>query len=164
MEHTALTSSHTISVEPTNQKKRRPLKNLPPDRFQPKMTFIWLTILAAVFAVYYYFGQNRMTMVADLKIQQVVDLTTKGEVTKGEIRDEGAGLMIIRGETKDPIEADGVKTTHFNAMGRLTDSSLAILQKSEKFDEPPAQTFMMNIISAIAVPLLIIGVLYFIFV
>jgi cell division protease FtsH len=155
-----------MSVEPTNQKKRRPLKNLPPDRFQPKMTFIWLTILAAVFAVYYYFGQNRLPMVADLKIQQVIELTTKGQVSKGVIRDEGAGLAVISGETTVPIEVDGVKTpvTHFNAMGRLTDSSLAILQKSEKFDEPPAQTLMTQILGSVLPFLIVIGLLYFLFV
>jgi len=29
-----------------NNKKRRSLKNLPPDRFQPKMLVIWLVYLA----------------------------------------------------------------------------------------------------------------------
>jgi cell division protease FtsH len=155
-----------MPVEPTNQKKRRPLKNLPPDRFQPKMTVIWLTILAAVFAVYYYFGQNRMTPVADLKIQQVIDLTTQHKISKGVIRDEGAGLAVISGETTEPIEIDGVRTTmtHFNAMGRLTDSSLATLQKSEKFDEPPAQTLMTQIIGSVLPFLIVIGLLYFLFV
>jgi cell division protease FtsH len=152
-------------VEPNNQKKRRPLKNLPPDRFQPKMTFIWLTILAAVFAVYFYFGQNRMTTVAELKIQQVVELTMKGQISKGVIRDEGAGLAVISGETTVPIEAEGgVKTIHFNAMGRLTDSNLTILQKSEKFEEPPAQTLMTQIIGSVLPFLIIIGLLYFLFV
>jgi cell division protease FtsH len=128
------------------------------------MTFIWLTILAAVFAVYYYFGQSHMTAVADLKIQQVVDLTTQSKISKGVIRDEGSGLAVISGETTEPIEADGVKTTHFNAMGRLTDSSLSILQKSEKFDEPPAQTLMTQIIGSVLPFLIVIGLLYFLFV
>ncbi|HXB01353.1 MAG TPA: ATP-dependent zinc metalloprotease FtsH [Opitutaceae bacterium] len=128
------------------------------------MTFIWLTILAAVFAVYYYFGQNRMTMVADLKIQQVVDLTTQHKISKGVIRDEGSGLAVISGETTEPIEADGVKTTHFSAMGRLTDKSLAALQESEKFDEPPAQTLMTQIIGSVLPFLIVIGLLYFLFV
>jgi cell division protease FtsH len=153
-----------MAVEPNNQKKRRPLKNLPPDRFQPKMTFIWLTILAAVFGVYYYFGQSHMTMVADLKIQQVVDLTTAHKISKGVIRDEGSGLAVISGETTEPIDADGVKTTHFNAMGRLTDKSLSILQESEKFDEPPAQTLMTQIIGSVLPFLIVIGLLYFLFV
>jgi cell division protease FtsH len=150
-----------MSVEPNNQKKRRPLKNLPPERFQPKMMFIWLTILAAGFAVY-YFGQNRATMVKELKIQEVINLTADGKISKGIIRDEGAGLAVISGETKDAIlDVDGVKTTRFNAMGRLTDSSLAILQKSEKFDEPPAQTLMTTIISSLGFPLIFLAVVYF---
>ena len=31
-----------------NDKKRRPLKNIPPDRFQPKVLLIWVAIVAAV--------------------------------------------------------------------------------------------------------------------
>jgi cell division protease FtsH len=153
-----------MPVEPNNQKKRRPLKNLPPERFQPKMMIIWLAILAAVLAVY-YFGQNHTTTLAELKIQQVVDLTAQGKISKGVIRDEGSGLALITGDTAEPIlNVDGVKTNHFSALGRLTDASLAVLQKSEKFDEPPAQTMMTQIIGAVAVPLIIIGALYFIFV
>src|ERR1700704_2579214 len=34
--------------DPENKKSRRPLKNLPPDRFQPKMWFFWLALVGAV--------------------------------------------------------------------------------------------------------------------
>ena len=34
-----------------NEKKRRPLKSLPPERFQPKVLVIWLSIAAAVMAL-----------------------------------------------------------------------------------------------------------------
>jgi len=129
------------------------------------MTFIWLTILAAVFTVYYYFGQGHMMPVAELKIQQVVDLTAKGEVTKGVIRDEGSGLQVVMGETKDPVTDDeGVKSTQFSAMGRLTESSLSVLQKSLKFKEPPAQTLLTQIIGSVLPFLIVIGLLYFLFV
>jgi cell division protease FtsH len=37
-----------------NKKSRRPLKNLPPDRFQPKMLIFWLALVAAVLALLYY--------------------------------------------------------------------------------------------------------------
>src|SRR5687768_4452956 len=40
--------------ESDNKKSRRPLKNLPPDRFQPKMLIFWLALVAAVLALLYY--------------------------------------------------------------------------------------------------------------
>src|SRR4051794_26862347 len=39
--------------EADNKKTRRPLKNLPPDRFQPKMLIFWLALVAAVLALLY---------------------------------------------------------------------------------------------------------------
>src|SRR5580704_16847536 len=99
-----------MPVEPNNQKKRRPLKNLPPERFQPKMWIIWFTIIAAVLGLL-VFSQSRSPMVKDLKIQEVVDYTAEGKISKGVISDEGQGLAVITGETKDTIlDADGVRT------------------------------------------------------
>ena len=34
-----------------NKTKRRPLKNLPPDRFQPKVWLIWLAIISILILV-----------------------------------------------------------------------------------------------------------------
>jgi cell division protease FtsH len=150
-------------VEPTNQKKRRPLKNLPPERFQPKMLIIWLTIIAALLSIW-YFGQNHAMTVAELPIQRVVELTAQGKISKGVIRDEGSGLVLLAGDTTEPLSnTDGSKTTHFSSMGRLTDASLAVLQKSEKFEEPPATTFLTQLIGTVGVPLIVIGLLYFLF-
>ncbi len=129
------------------------------------MTVIWLTILAAVLTFYYYFGQNHMTEVADLKvIQKVVDLTNEGKVSSGVIRDEGSSLALITGETTEPIEVDGVKTTRFNSMGRLGDSSHEILEKSGKFQDQPAQTLVTQIIGTVMPFIILIGLLYFLFV
>ncbi|HTQ31136.1 MAG TPA: ATP-dependent zinc metalloprotease FtsH, partial [Opitutaceae bacterium] len=149
--------------EPDNKRKRRPLKNLPPERFQPKMMIIWLALVAAVLVVYYW-GQGHMTPVAELRIQQVLDLTTANKVSKGTIRIDGTGLSQITGESTEPIDADGTKTKYFHCSAHLTDPDLAILQKSEKFDEPPATTLMMQIIGQVLPFLIVIGLLYFLFV
>jgi len=128
------------------------------------MFIIWLTIIAAL-ALLWYYGQNRTNLPAEMPIQKVVELAAQGKVSKGVINDEGAGLVLLTGDTTEPnLNPDGAKTTHFRAMGRLTDASLAILQKSEKFDEPPATTFLMQLFATVGVPLLIIGLLYFLFV
>src|SRR5579884_1301614 len=152
-----------MPVEPDNKKKRRPLKNLPPERFQPKMMLIWLALVAAVLVVYYW-GQGHMTPVAEFKIQQVVDYTLQGKVSKGTIRSDSSGLSIIQGELNEPIDVEGTKTKYFHAQGKLIDANYAILQKSEKFEEPPATTLMMQIIGQVLPFLIVIGLLYFLFV
>ncbi len=59
--------------DPKNDTKRRPLKNLPPDRFPLKVSLIWLSILAAVLLLF-YFSPARSVAPANLKIQQVIEM------------------------------------------------------------------------------------------
>jgi len=124
---------------------------------------IWLALVAAVLVVYYW-GQGHMTPVAEFKIQQVVDYTLQGKVSKGTIRSDSSGLSIIQGELNEPIDVEGTKTKYFHAQGKLIDANYAILQKSEKFEEPPATTLMMQIIGQVLPFLIVIGLLYFLFV
>jgi len=70
--------------EPRNDKKRRPLKNLPPERFQPKVILIWMAVVAAMAALV-YFSNGKAQAAANLKIQQIVDFADKGLIAKGEI-------------------------------------------------------------------------------
>src|SRR6185295_4588658 len=58
--------------ESENKKSRRPLKNLPPDRFQPKMLIFWLALVAAVLALLYY-TPGMGTSPEPLTIQDVVE-------------------------------------------------------------------------------------------
>ena len=62
-----------------NEKKRRPIKSLPPDRFQPKVMLIWLAIVGAVLALF-YLNPGKVPAPANLKIDQVVELADKGAV------------------------------------------------------------------------------------
>src|SRR5215218_9122833 len=59
-------------AESDNKKARRPLKNLPPDRFQPKMLIFWLALVAAVLALLYY-TPGMGTTPDTLTIQDVVE-------------------------------------------------------------------------------------------
>jgi len=119
-----------------NDKKRRPLKNIPPERFQPKVLLIWLSIVAAVLALF-WLNPGRPTSPAFLKIQQVMDYADKGEVAEGEIRAEpanGRDWVIISGVMKEPIlTSESGKTKAFHAAGRLTDLNMERLQKSAAF-------------------------------
>ncbi|EIP97034.1 ATP-dependent metalloprotease FtsH [Opitutaceae bacterium TAV1] len=145
--------------------KRRPLKNQPPDRFQPKVLFIWAAILAALFAVV-YFNPGNPKASSELKIQQVVDHAANGDIAKGVIR--GIGWVVVTGEFKDsvaPVSPDGKgKAKAFRAEGTLIDNNLQILQKSQVFEERPATTFWTSFLTNFVPIVLLIGLLYFLFV
>ncbi len=151
-----------------NDTKRRPLKNLPPDRFPMKVSLIWLSILAAVLLLF-YFSPARSVAPAKLKIQEVIELATAGSVESGVIRYDpsyGRNGAVITGKVKEETLniANGGKTNQFRAEGNLTESNLEQLQKTKVFEEPPVSTalsgFLMNFLPII----LIIGLLYFLFV
>src|SRR4051812_50167451 len=67
--------------EPDNKKSRRALKNLPPDRFQPKMLIFWLALVAAVLALLYYTPGMSSTPEI-LMIQDVVERAEAGNVDR----------------------------------------------------------------------------------
>jgi len=153
--------------ENENKTKRRPLKNLPPERFQPKVLLIWLAIVGAVLALF-LLNPSKVKTPAVLNLQRVVELSEGGQVREGIIRPDGAGgrdWVIVSGETTEPIlTTDAGKTAYFRASGRLTDTNLEKLQKSQKFIEQPATTLLTQIASQIIPFLVIIGLLYFLFV
>lgn len=153
--------------EPDNKNKRRPLKNLPPERIQPKVMLIWLSIVAAVLALFFLNPSNGRSF-ASINIQKVVELSESGQIREGIIQRDGAGggdYVIIRGETMEPIlNTETGKTQHFRAYGRLTDANLERLQKSQKFTEPPSTTMLATLATNIIPFVIIIGLLYFLFV
>ena len=92
-----------------NPKKRRSLKNLPPDRFQPKMLVIWLVIVLAAMALL-FFAPGRLTTPASVKIQKVVELAEQGKVKEGVIRPDASGgrdWVVITGETAKESGLEG---------------------------------------------------------
>src|SRR5882724_1311916 len=150
--------------EPENKSKRRPpLKKLPPENFLSKAWLVWLAIIAAVLALLYW-RPDVQTGPANLRIQRVVELAEQGKVHDGVIRSDASGgrdWVMITGESTDLLEGN----THlFRASGRLTDTNLERLQKSQKFNEPPATTLVTQIVSQVVPFLIIIGLLYFLFV
>ena len=147
--------------------RRRPLKNLPPERFQPKVLLIWLAIVAAVLALF-FLNPGKVKAPAQLNLQRVVELAEAGQIREGLIRPDTSGgrdWVVVTGETTESVlTSDAGKTAYFRASGRLTDSNLEKLQKSQKFTEQPATTLLAQIASQIIPFLLIIGLLYFLFV
>ncbi len=150
-----------------NDRKRRPLKNLPPERFQPKVLLIWLSIVAIVLALFCLPG--KMASPANLKIQDVLNRAERNEIVSGEIRRDSSGgkdWTVITGKLATPIEdsATKQKTVEFRASGYVTDTNLERLQKSNVFTEPPQSTVVQSFIMQLIPFILIIGLLYFLFV
>lgn len=149
-----------------NEKKRRPLKNLPPERFQPKVILIWLAVFGALAALIILSKGNNASP-ATLKIQEVVELADKKQIAKGEIRYDGSvarDWVQVVGEVKEPIldGGNGTKTAYFQASGSLTEKTKETLQKA-LFTERPATSLMANLASQIIPFVVIIGLLYFLF-
>jgi cell division protease FtsH len=155
--------------EPENKKKRSPLKNLPPDRFQPKVLLIWVAIAIAAFTLLYW-TPGRLSAPATFKVQQVVELAEQGKIKEGVIRPDASGgrdWAVVTGELKEAVPVtpgSTEKTFKFRAAGRLTDASMERLQKAQVFSEQPATTMWTQIAAQVIPFLLIIGLLYFLFV
>ena len=151
--------------ETDNKSPRRPLKKLPPENFFSKAWLVWLAIIAAVIALL-MLGKDIQNGPDAIKIQRVVELAEQGKIVKGEIRREGSGgrdWVTITGEATEPPTLNS-KSNRFTSSGWLTDANLERLQKSQKFDEPAAQTLVSAILQQVVPFVIIIGLLYFLFV
>jgi cell division protease FtsH len=150
--------------EHDDNKKRRPLKNLPPESFQPKVMLIWLAIIAAIVALF-YLNPAKSAQPAELKIQQVVELAEQGKVLSGNVQPDPSGgrdYYSVAGKLKEPVPS-GTSDT-FVARGRLTDANFERLQRSQVFVEKPATTAMTQLVYNILPFVIVIGLLYFLFV
>ncbi|MFI5336796.1 MAG: ATP-dependent zinc metalloprotease FtsH, partial [Opitutales bacterium] len=153
--------------DPNDNKKRRPLKNLPPESFQPKVLLIWVAIIGAIVALF-YFNPTKTTQPATIKIQQVVEMADNKQIAEGAIRSDssgGPGWSIVSGKTKTAIlPVESGMTDRFVATGKLTENNYERLQKAEVFTETPATTMMQSLLVNTLPFLLVIGLLYFLFV
>ncbi len=156
--------------EPENPKNRRALKNLPPDRFQPKMLLFWLALVAAVAALY-FFSPSLTAPQDSLTVQEVVDRAEAGNIR----HDDPARIAVIRsdpsGGSKDWVTVTGesrpdstAKYRPFHSAGRLTDGMQERLMKTKSFVEQPSTTLFTSIAAQVIPFVIIIGLLYFLFV
>ena len=152
-----------------NKKNRRPLKNLPPDRFQPKMLIFWLALVAAVLALLYY-TPGMSSQPELLTIQDVVERAEAGNVDRdpnhqalirpdpsGGARDWSTIVGWSRRDANSPYKP-------FRAAGRVTEATHERLGKTKIFAEQPTQTLLTSIAAQVIPFVIIIGLLYFLFV
>jgi cell division protease FtsH len=151
-----------------DNRKRRPLKTMPPDGFPLKTGLIWVAIIGAIVALF-LLNPGKAPQPAVLNIQRVVELAHEGKIANGAIRSDATGgrdWSVLTGKTTEPIlqNAAGAATADFTATGRLTDSNLELLQKSKVFVEKPATTAMTQLLYNVLPFVVVIGLLYFLFV
>jgi cell division protease FtsH len=143
-----------------SKKPRRPLKNLPPERFQPKMLFFWLALAAAVVALLMLPNQTGSSP-ESLTIQEVVNREAgKAAVIRSD-PSGGRDWMVIVGQSRKDANAPW---RDFRAAGRVTETTHERLSKSKVFAEQPTQTLLTSIAAQVIPFIIIIGLLYFLFV
>jgi cell division protease FtsH len=149
-----------------NKKSRRPLKSLPPDRFQPKMLIFWLALVAAVLALLYY-TPGMSTQPESLTIQDVVERAESKHIQASPpaiIRPDLTGGRDWHSITGSSRKDESGTFKPFRAAGRVTDENMMRLQKSKLFVEQPTQTLLTTIAAQVIPFVIIIGLLYFLFV
>jgi len=150
-----------------DNKKRRPLKSIPPEGFPIKMILFWVVGIGVLVALL-YLNPGRTQEPTRLKIQQVVELAEQGQVTDGTIRPDATGgrdwSEVTGSISPGTPKNEGTAPKPFIASGRLTDASLERLQKTQAFTEKPATTVLTNLMINILPFVIVIGLLYFLFV
>jgi len=165
--HVARPVKNNLMPDPDDNKRRRPLKNVSPEGFQPKF---WLVIMLGLMAValLVYLNPGRQPAPAELKVQEIVDLAAQGEVQTGAIQNDPSGgrdWYLITGATRQPVlKGSNGPTDRFVARGRLTDTNIELLQKTQLFTEKPAATWVTSLLQGFLPFLIVIGLLYFLFV
>ncbi|MDP3072468.1 MAG: ATP-dependent zinc metalloprotease FtsH [Opitutaceae bacterium] len=154
--------------EPESKKARRPLKTLPPDRFQPKMLLFWLLLVGAVVALLFTTtgtnSQPETLMIRDVVERAEAKNVQLGASVQAIIRPDlsgGRDGYTITGNSRKDADSP---FRPFRASGRITDASMERLQQTKAFVEQPAQTALTNFMMGILPILLVIGLLYFLFV
>jgi cell division protease FtsH len=148
------------------KKPRRQLKNIPPDRFQPKVLIFWIALALAVVSLLFW-SPGITVAPATLTIYEVVTHAENKEIKDGVIQPDntvGKDWDLITGElnTASLTNDRGVKTAFFRASGRVTDANMERLQKF-KFTERPTTTVLAQLAISVLPVLIIIGFLYFLF-
>src|SRR5690625_3771813 len=152
-----------------NKKPKRPLKNTPPERYQPKVLLVWLGILTVI-GVLFMMSAGNQRVEETLTIQQVIEAAEEGRIEKGAvIKSEprgGRDWTVINGYVFMPSSSEGApgERKSFEASGRLTDENVQKLQQTMLFEEKPSSTVMMDILLGVLPFIFIIGLLYFLFV
>jgi cell division protease FtsH len=151
--------------DPKQRGNRKPLKNAPPERFQPRVLLIWLAIFAAIVALW-FFNPGTAGNAEILRIHQVVEAAEAGGISGGVIKSDSSGgkdWAVLSGKIRN-LSGSGAQSIPFRAEGRLTDENFARLQGTGAFAEQRANTLFTQLLFSLLPFVIIIGLLYFLFV
>ncbi|MGJ8640329.1 MAG: ATP-dependent zinc metalloprotease FtsH [Opitutaceae bacterium] len=164
-----------MSSENNNPQKNDSGRNGPPQRFQPKILFIYLLIGAALLTIWFAnpgAGANSR----QLSISELVQAVKAGEIAEGDGFMEpdpsfGRDGYVINGKISNPdlkdtdselVPEDAPPTVGFTSRGRLTEEDFLLVR--EVLKEKRASTALQDVLISLLPFLLIIGLLYFLFV
>ncbi|MCH6255765.1 ATP-dependent zinc metalloprotease FtsH [Puniceicoccaceae bacterium K14] len=151
-------------LEPKSS-NNRPSGKGGPERFQPKVIIIWLSILAVMAILWYQTdtsSASKELLVRDLIQAVEEDRIVSGQIVSGAEWSYYEITGVIR--LDDPSQPAGFAETRFLSRGRLGDEEYSTLQKTGIFKEPRSNTFLSQFFAGIVPFLIIIGILYFLFV
>jgi cell division protease FtsH len=161
-----------MSAQHNTPQNNDPGSNNQPERFKPKVLFIWLVIILAIMALWFAqpgTGGN----VARLSVSELVESVKDGKI------EPGAGVMkpdpslgqdgyVVSGQIINPeygvnLDDENVpEKIRFTAEGRLTEEDFLLIR--EVLKESRRSTALQDILISFLPFLLIIGLLYFLFV
>ena len=144
-------------AESNNDKKRRPLKALPPDGSQHKLLMIWLAIGLALVGLF-WFSPGRMKPTQELTVHdvQVRMRATPPTVEQMTMRPDTTAIGRPVFQITGILKPDDAK---FRASGTLTDATIDELQQFGVKEEPDASIWPGRIITF----LILVGLPIFIY-
>ncbi len=152
-------------------RKNKPLRNGPPERFQPKVLFIWLAILALMFAL---LSTNRgATQHQTLTVSQLMEAAQKGDIESLTVQANADSSQyefsgtLKPSSVQQPAQKDGEKpavvATAFSGNGRLTDASFDKLRGFVPTMKESAPSMWGSVLVSLLPILLIAFLLIFMF-
>ncbi|MEI6862377.1 MAG: ATP-dependent zinc metalloprotease FtsH [Verrucomicrobiota bacterium] len=131
-------------AETNNDKKRRPLKALPPDGFQPKLLLIWLAIGLALGGLL-WFSPGRMKAPQELTVHEVLMKAREHKVEEMTMRPDPSSGGRSTFQVSGVFTGDGGK---FHAAGTMPDTMITELQELGIKEEPDVNIWTSRFITA----------------
>ncbi|MGC6424981.1 MAG: ATP-dependent zinc metalloprotease FtsH [Lentimonas sp.] len=161
--------------ENNSPNNNEPGRSGPPQRFQPKILFIYLLIGAALLTIWFA-NPGASANARQLTISQLVEAVKNEQIGAGDGEMEpdtsfGRDGYVITGKMANPdlvgkdaalIPEDAPKMVNFTSRGRLTEEDFLLVR--EVLTERRSSTGLQEVLISLLPFVLIIGLLYFLFV
>src|SRR5436190_12021977 len=135
-----------------NKSNKKKNKNKQPERFQPKVLFIWLVIFATIIGLWSLYPVQEASQKA-WTMQEVIKEAQAGNIERGSIKSDparGTEWYVVKGQLKTPLTEvvngkEVTKPAMFVAEGRLTNDMFNELMGSQSgkviIEKPASNSF-----------------------